>query len=79
MTGLLIAIIVGGVAGFLAGQIRKGKGYGFFGNIIVGIIGAFVGGLVFGLFGIQEVNILGEIAVATVGALIFLAILNALT
>lgn len=79
MSGLLVAIIVGGIAGFIAGQIRKGSGYGFFGNIIVGIIGAFVGSLVLGLFGIQDTNILGEIIVATVGALIFLAILNALT
>lgn len=79
MTGLIVAIIVGGIAGFLAGQIRKGSGYGFFGNIVVGIIGAFVGSLVLGLFGIQDTNIIGEIIVATLGALIFLAILNALT
>lgn len=78
MSGLLVALIVGGIAGFLAGMIRKGSGYGFFGNILVGIIGAFVGSLVLGLFGIEDKNILGEIVVATIGALIFLTILNAL-
>ena len=40
---LIFIVLVGAVSGWLAGQIRQGYGYGFFGNVIVGIIGAFVG------------------------------------
>ena len=47
--GLIAWLIVGLVAGFLAGQFMKGGGYGLVGDIVVGVIGAFVGGLLFSL------------------------------
>jgi uncharacterized membrane protein YeaQ/YmgE (transglycosylase-associated protein family) len=47
--GVLIWLIVGLVAGWLAGQAMKGGGYGLVGDIVVGIIGAFLGGLLFGI------------------------------
>lgn len=45
--GLLYAIIIGAIAGWLAGEIKRGFGFGLIGNIIVGIIGALVGGWLF--------------------------------
>lgn len=69
-TGLLIFIVIGAVAGWLAGILMEGRGFGLVGNIIVGIIGAIAGGLVFGLLGL-----IGSIVTAIAGAalLLFLA------
>jgi uncharacterized membrane protein YeaQ/YmgE (transglycosylase-associated protein family) len=76
---LIYSIIISGLVGFLTGLIRKGSGYGFFANILVGIVGGFVGNFVAGLFGIDDVNnLIGKILISVVGALIFLGILNLL-
>ena len=70
---LLIWIIIGAVAGFLAGLIVKGYGFGVIGNIVIGIIGAFIGGYILprvGLF--TSTDILGQIISATLGAILLL-------
>ena len=72
MMGLIVFIIVGGVAGFLAGKVMTGSGLGLIWDIVVGILGAFLGGWLAGLFGIAVTNILFEIIVAFVGACILL-------
>jgi uncharacterized membrane protein YeaQ/YmgE (transglycosylase-associated protein family) len=78
--GILAWIIVGLVAGFLAGQVMKGGGYGVIGDIVMGIIGAFVGGLVFSfLMPGSEVGLIGSIVVAFIGAVILIAILRAVS
>ena len=51
-TEIIIFILIGLVAGWLAGKIMKGKGFGLIGDIIIGIIGAFIGGFLFSLLGI---------------------------
>lgn len=66
-TGLLIFIVIGAVAGWLAGVLMEGRGYGLLGNIIIGIIGAIAGGLLFGLLGL-----IGSIVTAIVGAALLL-------
>jgi uncharacterized membrane protein YeaQ/YmgE (transglycosylase-associated protein family) len=77
--GILAWLIVGLVAGFLAGQVMKGGGYGVIGDIVMGIIGAFVGGLVFSfLLPGSEVGLIGSIVVAFIGAVIFIALVRAL-
>ena len=48
MEGLIVALVIGAIAGWLAGQIMKGGGYGLIGDIVVGIIGGVVGGLAVG-------------------------------
>ncbi len=53
ITNLIIFLAIGAIAGWLAGNLIKGGGFGLMGNIVVGVIGAFVGGFVFGLFGIR--------------------------
>ena len=77
--GIIAWLIVGLVAGFLAGQFMKGGGYGLVGDIVVGVIGAFVGGLVFSLLlpG-SSVGLIGSIVVAFIGACILIAIVRAL-
>lgn len=75
--GLIYSLIIGGIAGLLAGVIRKGSGFGFFGNIVVGIIGGFVGGFLADLVGLKgDANLLGQILTSTVGAIVLLSILN---
>jgi uncharacterized membrane protein YeaQ/YmgE (transglycosylase-associated protein family) len=74
---LLIWLIVGGVAGWLAGMIVKGGGFGLFGDIVVGIIGAFIGGWLFVQFGVSAgAGLVGAIVTATIGAVVLLAVLR---
>ena len=73
---ILWFIIIGAVAGWLAGQIMKGKGFGFLGNLIVGIIGGFLGGFVFDQLGIAFYGIIGSLIAAVVGAVILLFIIS---
>lgn len=69
---LILFIIIGAVAGWLAGLIMKGRGFGMFGNIGVGIVGAFLGGFLFGFLGIHTTGMIGQLITATVGALVLL-------
>jgi uncharacterized membrane protein YeaQ/YmgE (transglycosylase-associated protein family) len=73
---LIIAVIVGIIAGWLAGLIMKGHGFGLVMNAALGIIGSFVGSFAFDLVGLHATNLLGNIVKATVGAVIVLAIAN---
>jgi uncharacterized membrane protein YeaQ/YmgE (transglycosylase-associated protein family) len=80
MFSLIGSIILGGIAGLIAGNIRKGGGYGLIWNVVVGIIGGGVGSYIFNLLGLNpsDNNILGNLLVSVVGALILLFILNSL-
>jgi uncharacterized membrane protein YeaQ/YmgE (transglycosylase-associated protein family) len=75
--GILAALIIGAIAGWLAGLIVRGAGFGLIGNIVVGIIGALVAGWVLPQLGIVLASgLLGSILDATVGAVIVLVILS---
>jgi uncharacterized membrane protein YeaQ/YmgE (transglycosylase-associated protein family) len=76
--GLIIFLIVGLIAGWLAGQIMKGGGYGLIGDLIVGIIGAFIGGWLWGVLQLPNIGVwwLTDIIIATIGACILLFILR---
>jgi len=68
-------IVVGLIAGWLAGQVMKGKGYGVLVDIILGILGGVIGGWVFGLLGIWHGSgMIGSLIVAFVGAVILVGI-----
>lgn len=69
-------IVVGLIAGALAGLVMRGSGYGIVGDIIVGIIGAIIGGWIFSQFGVGTGGIIGSIIVAFIGACILIAILR---
>jgi len=69
-------LLIGGLAGWLAGLIMRGAGFGVLGNIIVGIIGALIGGFVFRMFGADlSYGFWGSLVVALLGAIILLAII----
>lgn len=79
MEGILVWLIVGGIAGWLAGLIVKGGGQGILVNIAVGIVGAVIGGWLFGQLGIAiGSGILNAIIAAVVGAVILLLIVGAI-
>ncbi len=77
-TTLLWWLIIGLIAGFLASRVMRGGGYGLIGDIIVGIIGAFIGGWLAGLLGLGANGLIGSIIIAFIGACILLAILHAI-
>jgi uncharacterized membrane protein YeaQ/YmgE (transglycosylase-associated protein family) len=73
--GLLMWVLVGLVAGWLAGRVMRGGGFGLIGDIVLGIIGAFVGSFVANLAGFQgQQGVLGSILVAFAGAVIVIAV-----
>jgi len=74
--GWLWFIIIGILAGFIAGKLMRGGGFGILVNLVVGIIGAVLGGWVFGLLGISAGGIIGSLVTATVGAIILLWIIS---
>ena len=76
--GLIWSLIIGGIAGWLAGTIMKGEGYGVLMNILLGIVGGLVGGLVFGLLGLQPTNLIGQLISATVGAVLLIVLVRKL-
>lgn len=73
---LLILLIIGAVAGWLAGVVVKGYGFGLLGNIVVGIVGAFIGGYVFSALGVGASGLIGQIICAAVGAIILLFVIK---
>ena len=77
--GFIVWIIVGAIAGFLASKVLTGKGMGLLWDIVVGILGAFLGGWLAGVVGISVGNIVMEVVVAFVGAVILLVVFRALT
>jgi uncharacterized membrane protein YeaQ/YmgE (transglycosylase-associated protein family) len=79
LESLLVILIIGAIAGWLAGVIMKGGGFGLLGDIVVGIIGAFVGYFVLGKLGISfGVGWIGSIVTAMIGAIIVLALVRLL-
>jgi uncharacterized membrane protein YeaQ/YmgE (transglycosylase-associated protein family) len=76
---LIVFLVVGGLAGFLASKVLTGRGMGLIWDIVVGVLGAFLGGWLAGLAGVAVTNIVVEIIVAFVGAFILLFIFRALT
>ena len=72
---MVYSILVGLVAGWLAGQVMKGGGYGVLMDIVLGLLGGVIGGWVFGALGIfPAAGVVGSIVVAFVGAVILVAL-----
>jgi uncharacterized membrane protein YeaQ/YmgE (transglycosylase-associated protein family) len=70
-------IVVGLIAGFLAGLVMRGGGFGIVGDIVVGILGAIIGGFVAGLLGLGASGFVGSIIIAFLGACLLIALLRA--
>ncbi len=75
---LLWFLLVGLIAGWLAGKLTRGAGFGVIGDIVVGIIGAVVGGFLFRLIGLHAGGTIGSIVVATVGAVVLVLVVRAI-
>jgi uncharacterized membrane protein YeaQ/YmgE (transglycosylase-associated protein family) len=73
---IVLWLILGAIAGWVAGQVMRGGGFGLVGNIIVGIIGASIGGWVFGLLGIGSGGFIGSLITAIVGAIVLLFVVD---
>jgi len=69
-------LLIGLAAGWLAGMVMKGGGFGVVGDLVVGVIGAMLGGSLFRALGIAAYGRLGELIVATVGAIVLVALLR---
>jgi uncharacterized membrane protein YeaQ/YmgE (transglycosylase-associated protein family) len=76
MMNIVWFLIVGLVAGWLAGRVVRGRGFGLLGNLIIGVIGAFIGGYLFTLLGFATQGLIASIIVAFVGAIILILVLN---
>ena len=74
---IIIILLIGAVAGWLAGQIVSGYGYGVVGNIVIGIVGAFIANLILPRVGLgMGGGIVGSIIAATIGAVILLLLIR---
>jgi uncharacterized membrane protein YeaQ/YmgE (transglycosylase-associated protein family) len=73
---LVYFLLIGLAAGWLAGHLVKGRGFGLVENLIIGVIGALIGGFVFGTLGVNVGGLDGQLIAATVGALILLYLLK---
>jgi uncharacterized membrane protein YeaQ/YmgE (transglycosylase-associated protein family) len=69
-------LLIGLAAGWLAGKITKGSGFGVIGDLVVGVVGAMLGGLLFRLVGLAATGLLGSLVVATIGAIVLLFLLR---
>lgn len=76
MTDILWSLLIGGCAGWLAGKLTKGEGYGVFGNIGLGIVGGILGGFLFGLIGFAAYGLIARLIVSTVGAMLLVWIVK---
>ena len=78
--GLLWFVIIGAVAGWLAGHFMRGNGFGLLGDIVVGVIGAFLGGYLFRAVGIEIGHgLIGSLIVAFIGAVVLLFVVRLFT
>lgn len=67
-------LLIGLVAGWLAGRLMKGEGFGLVGNLVLGVVGAFVGGFTLRMIGFDAVGLIGELITATLGAVMLLVL-----
>ena len=70
--GLIMLLVIGAVAGWLAGILMRGGGLGLLRNIVVGVLGAFIGGFLFNLLGIAAGGVAGSLITAVAGAAVLL-------
>lgn len=76
LIALIWVLLIGAVAGWLAGLVMKGRGFGLIGNIVIGIIGAFLGSFLLAVFGIVFWGILGSLLTAFIGAVALLFVIG---
>ena len=73
---LIIFLAIGAAAGWIAGQLTKGRGFGLIVNTLVGIVGAVLGGILFEQLGIITTGLLGTLVAAVIGAIVLLFVVR---
>jgi uncharacterized membrane protein YeaQ/YmgE (transglycosylase-associated protein family) len=77
MLGSLIwLLVIGALAGWLAGLIMKGSGFGLLGDIVIGVVGSLLGGFLFNLVGLAAYGLIAQLLMAVVGAVVLLFIVK---
>ncbi len=71
-------LLIGLIAGWIATNFMRGSGMGLVGNLVIGVIGALVGGFLFRLLGFTAVGLIGHLITATVGAMVLLYVVQVL-
>ena len=69
-------VLIGILAGWLAGEITHGRGFGLLGDLVIGVVGSLLGSFIFGLIGIFAYGLLGRLVLSVVGAMILLWLLR---
>ena len=77
--GIIVSCIIGIIAGFLAGKIMKGSGYGILMDLVLGLVGGLIGGFIAGSLGIGGGGIIWSIIIATLGAVLLVWIVRMIT
>jgi len=75
ITSLILWLVIGALAGWLAGKVMKGRGFGLFGNIVVGIVGSVIGGYLLGGF-LSSAGFLGSLITSFVGAVVLIFVVG---
>ena len=75
---LLWTILIGIIAGWLAGLIVKGRGMGVLIDLVVGVVGSLLGGFIAGLIGLAAYGLIGRLVIATLGAVLLLFLVRAI-
>lgn len=70
------SLLIGIISGWLAGVISRGGGFGIWGDLITGVVGAYIGSFLFGLMGITAYGVIGSLIASTVGAIVFLWVIR---
>ncbi len=70
--GLILYLLLGALAGWIAGNLMKGGGFGLLGNIIVGVLGGVLGGFALGLLGFTSSSLIGSLITSVIGAVLLL-------
>ena len=73
---LIFFLIIGALAGWIAGQLTKGRGFGLLGNLGLGVPGSIIGGFALGLLGFRSAGLLAQLITSVLGAVILLAIVG---
>jgi uncharacterized membrane protein YeaQ/YmgE (transglycosylase-associated protein family) len=73
---LVWVILIGILAGWLAGQLTKGRGFGVLGDLVVGVLGSVLGSFVFGLLGIHAYSLIGRLILSVIGAMLLLYLIR---
>ena len=76
MEVVVYVVLVGVAAGWIAGQLTKGRGFGLLGNLVIGILGAVIGGMLVPFLGFKTTSLVGQLIQATAGALLLLFLLG---